>query len=326
MTRFNIPDTIINTAIKRGKQLSDLINKSMPKTYEVGQIWSTFQSLKLEDQEFYADEPKLVVIIDVQQDTSSLVTTAPISTETHFASEYDLIISSQNSPVGFSFMIEVWNETPVYEKHLKSYLGSLSENEVSILTQIYSLQLFNDAVPETLSSWVGIDIIGKEDPRLEFQEKEILAISYLAEAATFSVSLSLSVAKESLINDFVSKVVFRIKPIFDSLSNFEPLMNKDLAFAATEHENETFILASPDRGKKFIFELQEGLPPTKELFLFVHFITREYENKKCSTKIISEKSGFEFPSFILKKGLEVKVNVGSDFNILDVTDVEVEVE
>jgi hypothetical protein len=326
MTKFNIPENIINTAKKRGKQLSNLINNPQPGNYEVGQIWSTFQSLKLNDQDFYTDEPKLVVILTVQQDDTSLVSAAPISTETYFASEYDLIISKHDSPLGFGFMIEVWNETPVHTNHLKKQYGSLSESEIIVLKQIYSLQLFSDSIPETLFSWVGLNIFGEEDPRLAFQEKEVMAISYLAEAATFNVSLSLSVQKESLKEPLVSELVFTLKPIFDTLSNFGQLMSRELASASSEYENKTYILASPDEGNTFIFELQEGLPSTKELFLVVHFITKDIENKKCYTKIFSEKSKVEFPSFVLKKDMEVKVSVDSDFSIVDISDVEVKVE
>jgi len=325
MTNYYLPESIIKNTLERGTQLRNLLITPSPEKYETGQIWSTYQFLELDNQEFYADEPKLVVIIDVQQEDTTLITAAPLSTETHFASEYDLIIAKRNSPLGFSFMIEVWNQTPVYEKHLKNFFGNLSDVEVNVLTQIHSLQLFNDPVPESLSRWVGLKLYGEEDPRFVYQEQEMIAISYLTEAATFRVSLSLSGADETEFSEAVSKFVCRIKPIFDSLSNYKPLINRKLAFAATEYENKTFILASPDKGKKFIFELVEGLPPTKDLFLIVHFVKKDFENKKCVTKFLSEELEFEFPSFTLKEGVEVKANVGSDYNILDFTEAEIKV-
>lgn len=326
MIRYEIPENIINAAKKKGKQLSNLLDKPLPTNYEVGQIWSTSQLLSLGERDFYTDEPKIVVILDVKQDEFSLVTAAPISTEIYFASEYDLIISKHDSPLGFEFMIEVWNETPVYEKHLKNFYGSLFDNVFHLLAQINSFQLNNDSIPQTLSSWVGLKIFSEEDPRLEFQEKEVMAISYLTEAATFNVSLSLPGLKESIIESFVSKTFFSIKPLFGKLSNYEQLMSRKLALASSEFENNTFILASPDEGKKFIFELQEGLPPTKEMFLFVHFISKEFENKKCFTHIVAKNSRFDFPAFILKTGLEVKVPVNPDFNMVDVFNAEVIIE
>ena len=325
MTKYNIPESIIRSARERGEQLSYLMNNPIPDEIRTGQIWSTFQNLDLDGEEFYTDNPKIIVIVDTQPEEDSLFAAAPISTATQYASEYDLLISADKSALGFSFMIEVWNETPVYQKHLKQFLGTLAELETTVLTQIYSLQLFNDPIPTSLSRWVGLKIFGDDDPRLAFQEEELAAISYLAEAATLSVSLLISEAAEDMVSSVMSDFVAKVKPIFASLSNFAPLTKRKLAYAATEHENETFILAFPEDGENLIFELQEGLPSTKEIFLFVHFIASDYRNKECNTKVFMEESEFEFPKFILKAGTEVKANVGCDFNISDFSEVEIKV-
>lgn len=325
MNKVDIPENIIKISKHKGEQLSDLLSTPLPEKIEVGQIWSTHQNFEITNKKFFTEDPRLLVILEVHQDCSLLVKAAPVSVEIQFASQYDLKISKHDSPMGFEFMVEVWNETPVYEKHLKQVLGKLSSDATQVMLKIYSLQLVNDPVPENIQDWVGLKMFCKEDPRITFQEDEVLALSYITRAATYYLNQSLSLLEQADDEKQEAEFEFRVKTIFSELNNFRQLVSRDWALASSKEESKTHLVVSPDNGNFFIFEIQEGLPSSNELFLLAHHIAKDLEDRKCFIRMIFDRSSYAFPSFILSQEIEVKTLVDSDFDILAISEVEVRI-
>ena len=75
--------------------------------------------------------PHLVVVIEFAAGTKSsyanyhIIQIAPISAETEYASDGDLLIEEEESPLGYSFMIELWNEQPMLQENLDCCLAGL---------------------------------------------------------------------------------------------------------------------------------------------------------------------------------------------------------
>ena len=55
------------------------------------------------------------------------ITVAPLTVFTHMAAELDLVVSGEKSPLGFDFLAEVWNETPMLKGHLRRFLARVPD-------------------------------------------------------------------------------------------------------------------------------------------------------------------------------------------------------
>ena len=62
-------------------------------------------------------------------------------------------------------MVEVWNQTPVLPTHLKQFLGKIPEEAEDVLQDLYDALWEGNDVPVDLRDWVGIPLMGEEDPR-----------------------------------------------------------------------------------------------------------------------------------------------------------------
>lgn len=188
-----IPEDIRKLSRQRAPAFYKIMKAPRLDQVEPGQIWSTHSHLELPDgRRFEANEARLVVILDGAgplSESLDQITVAPVSLSINMATESDLIVSGDNSPLKFDFIVEVWNETPTLKGHLRRFLGKLSDDAIAAMRGLYTAQLLDEAVPETLKQWVGLCIMDENDPRLAFQETEIKIIDYLAKAATAALTL-----------------------------------------------------------------------------------------------------------------------------------------
>jgi 1,2-phenylacetyl-CoA epoxidase PaaB subunit len=231
-----IPEDILELSHARATSFCRVFEEETPVRKEVGQIWSTFSALALSDgRSFQTDDPRLVVILDAQGEWSDLgepLVTAPISLRVEMASEWDLLISQDLSPLGFSFIAEVWNQTPVVPVHLRNFIGRLPKEAEAALQYLYVALLEDEEVPSSLEKWVGVPLLGEEDPRLSFQRAEIAAVAYLATTATAALELELAreveggtlpkVERQPLVFDAMAEGVEDEAPI--ETENTDPLL------------------------------------------------------------------------------------------------------
>jgi hypothetical protein len=155
-----------------------------------GQIWSTKGFLQLPNgQRFETEEPRIVVIIDEISSTERLeqFRAVLLSVDVSMASEFDLIVPASESSLKFDFMIEVWNEIPVLGTHLKHCLGTLSPEYNELLHTLYKSHMLGERVL-AFEGQVGPPLMGEADIRFTFQEVEIRAAEYLAQAAGAAAS------------------------------------------------------------------------------------------------------------------------------------------
>lgn len=154
--------------------------------YQVGQIWNTRCEFAVGDQRFQTEKPRLVVMWDTIADPSGelLCTVLPISIETQYATEYDLLVQGEDSPFSFNFMVEVWNETPAPKQQLRECIGGLSDTVLDHVDKLYGAYVVPDAIPEACHPHIGPSVLSVGDARVQFQEDEMIAIGYLAKAAT----------------------------------------------------------------------------------------------------------------------------------------------
>ncbi len=50
------------------------------------------------------------------------------------------------SPLGFDFLVEVWNATSALRPHLKRYLGTLPQEAVAALREINRTQMYDEGI------------------------------------------------------------------------------------------------------------------------------------------------------------------------------------
>lgn len=117
----------------------------------------------------------------------------------------------------------IGNETPALKGSLKNFIGSLSDETMKVLHQLYSSRLLNSDIPEILKKYTGLPIVAEDDPRLSFQNEEIDAVAYLAKAAT--ASLELEIVEEETPVEMPNWLTLNIVPILGKLS---PLLKKSL--------------------------------------------------------------------------------------------------
>lgn len=106
---------------------------------KVGQIWRTrFDGIALPGRETEKSfsvtdlnsKPHLVVITEAESRTGKpygnyhIIQVAPVSAETEYATEGDFVIKEEESPLGYSFMIELWNEQSMLRENLDCCLAS----------------------------------------------------------------------------------------------------------------------------------------------------------------------------------------------------------
>ena len=94
---------------------------------------------------------------------------APLSTETWAAAEWDLHLASNDGPLGYATIAEVWNHGWVEASRLDESYGALKSGASEAMLALYA-GLRDGESPEGIAT--GPALISESDPRFLFQEAE----------------------------------------------------------------------------------------------------------------------------------------------------------
>lgn len=334
MNTSKVPNDISELSRLKAVNFYRKSQKSEPNELEPGQIWSTHASFRLpNNDQFQTDEPKLVVILlgsGAPSKRYESITVAPISNLTSMASEFDFIIRKDEeslSSVPFDMMIEVWNETPALKGQLRNFIGSLPDETIIFLHQLYSARLLGSEVPENLKNRIGLSIVAEDDPRLSFQEEEINAASYLANAAT--ASLELDIVEEESPVEILNWLKLDIVPILGKLSNL--LSNPAFPIVASaanniDSEMEQCLIVQLEKKEKLIFELLNSRMRPYLIYLKAYSIAPEFIGRKCFVSVITKEQKYTSPIIDLREDITIEVGKDAHFRCENVESVEFAIE
>ena len=94
---------------------------------------------------------------------------APISGETRYASEWDLLLEADDSPLGYPLMVEVWNHGTLLREQIVERCGLVVLDGQRRLAALYKAALGDEV---ELPDGRGVPILTDEDPRALFQDEE----------------------------------------------------------------------------------------------------------------------------------------------------------
>jgi hypothetical protein len=278
MLKAQIPENIRTLSRTRKVEFYNSTNSEQPRDYAIGQIWSTKSHLILGDSHhFSSDQPRIVVILDTS--TTELIA-APISLEIQMAGEYDFIIRDEDNPLSFSFLIEVWNETPVVPPHLNRYLGSIPEALVDMLQELHAAYLLDAETTDRLKSYTGPSLF-ERDARLEFQAEEVRAIRYISQAATFSLTIPQTVkeiAKQNVLDFGV--------PTWRKLSDFLQPQKPAVALAAsrTIDVEEAYVISHGVEANRTVMQLVVS-KRRRQVYVIVQQVEEHLEKQRVMVSL-----------------------------------------
>jgi len=334
MNNPKIPHEIRELSRSRAVSFYELSKLKSADEIKTGQIWSTQSLFQLPDgSTFQTDEPKLIVVLQGKGDLSykfDQITVAPLSIHTNMACEYDFIIKqdSGHSPLAFDFIIEVWNETPTLKGQLNKYIGSLSDEALENMLQLYFSRVRNLAIVEKLKEYIGTMIVAEDDPRRVFQEEEVVATGYLASAATASLELESEYESQKANVEHTKswKVIFDVQPYWGTLSTF--LRGPIVARAADNSniETESFLIAWPEKEQKIIFELLKRSQQPYDIYIKTHSVAKDFMDIACIVSVKTKEKIFHSEEIRLNTGIRIEIGKDARFRYEDVEGVELAVE
>lgn len=328
---MQIPNDIKELSRKKALAYHAIIKTPMPDTIKPGQIWSTYESFELPGSlHFTTDEPRIVVILvgdGTLLHSLEQIIVSPISINTKMASDRDFIIKKEfsNSPLNFDFMVEIWNETPVLKGQLKQYLGSLTDLAINYLYELYMAHLQNKDISRKLREWIGVLIVSENDPRLEFQDDEIKAVSYLAKAAT--AALEISIEETSAVNLLEKNwIVFNLQPIFMKPAGF--ISRKSVAQAASSlaDESESCFIHRSSTKDGFTLELLNRHKYPYTIYFKVCNLSHNLLERPCIITVKTQITILKSDVIKLEKDITIEVGEDPQFHCDDVQIVEVAIE
>ena len=327
MKEIKIPYEIRELSRQKALTFHKVINSPTPEKVTAGQIWSTKSKFELPDgRRFETEEPRLIFVFQADYNRAEAykhVVGFPISVSTEMASIYDCILPKEESNLDFEFMIEVWNETPVLVGQLSRYVGALSEHQTAQVQELYFSYFHGDVISAGFNLTIGSQIYGESDPRFAFQEKEIFAVSYLANAATAALELDDVPEEEGTkINGNWHK--FEFEPFFAKLSGI--FKNRETAFAATFEEEERFLIHNPSPEYGFTFELLSRKRPPYIIYIEVLKVSPELLGHTCMVSVKAEFKSWNSKMCTLLENSIIEVGQDPEFRREEVDTVELEVE
>lgn len=184
-TNQAIPEDLKHMFAGRSQQFQELLHLPQPEKYRFGQIWTT--RLWDEDQRGSSDEnnssPRIIVLLEDEPDPSvsgePFLAATPISVDVVYQSSNDFMVFERESPLGYPFMIEVWNSVSPLHSQLVHYLGTLQQPLKGFLGLVYQACLGVTVDLGEAVQHLGPAILHQDDPRVHFQEQEIEACDYL---------------------------------------------------------------------------------------------------------------------------------------------------
>ena len=234
-----IPEDLKNLFAPRTTRFRQLLGLTQPEQYQFGQIWTT--KSWSEDQRSAREEdilPRLVVLLEDGDDTwvlsDQVLVVAPISVDIAYQGNYDLLLFEQESPLGYPFMVEIWNKISLFRSQLGRCLGTLSQRLNSLLELVHQAYLGLSVNLSEVTQHLGPAIRHPDDPRIHFQEQEIEACDYLRRLVF--ESLKRIEARESEADWRRPAVLFRkaLQVIHNQLPAQPSQRMKDFSLAAAE--------------------------------------------------------------------------------------------
>lgn len=180
-----LPAGLGDTAARQATRFRETLGLGQPEALRFGQIWTTRPA----HDEPAAEEvqPRLVVLLadalSGARQVSEALPIAPLSLDLAYRSRDDLTVAEQESPLGYPFMVEVWNEAALLGEQLGRYVGILPQPLKRYLGLLYQAHLGLAVSLDELEDRLGPAILHPADPRLAFQDEEIAACSYLRRPA-----------------------------------------------------------------------------------------------------------------------------------------------
>ncbi len=162
------------------RRFRELLSRPRPDHLRFGQCWTVAAPGNPPDDECAA-EARIVVLL--AGDPAAAVATAPISLALPYCSPDDLLVRADEGPLGYAFMIEAWNTVTVLRDQLARYAGTLQQPVKRFLGLLCQSQLGLPVDLSELETRRGPAILESSDPRLRFQEQEILACAHLRRPA-----------------------------------------------------------------------------------------------------------------------------------------------
>ena len=187
--KYEVPAHITELARQRSRKSLDAMQDSPPDKIAFGQLWS-ISAVGQADPENASGVPRIVVILSEPGSDDlpfSSVVVAPISLELDFLSQYDLAVLKEESPLGYQFMIELWNQSTTLVSQLRSYRGALADDLEQCLRLLNRAYLGLEEDVDALAGRIGWPILHESDPRGVFQAREIEECRYLREPALTQV-------------------------------------------------------------------------------------------------------------------------------------------
>lgn len=323
-----VPEMIRGLSRERAPQFYRLTkNTTPPLVVEVGQVWSTRSHLHLSDlPENATEEPRLVVILTGTGSPSSgleQVTAAPVSLMFWLATDYDLIVPDNESPLNYRFMAEVWNETPVLKAHLRNCLGKLSERAITALRSIHIARLVGESLPTSMSSWVGLPLMGENDGRIAFQRSEIEAVEYLANVATAAVFAEMVVPDLSSESEGQRRQRLEIIPRFGNIHDFLRAPKRAMA-ASSSRVGSDMIIAYANDEVSLTLELLETRREDR-VYLVVYDLSPELEGRVVVVTLVMTDGEIRLAPTELYRDSELEIGIIPGFDRTKVRRVDIEI-
>ena len=183
----SVPEDIRRLFAERSthfRKLMALSGHGRPGVPAYGEIWTT--KLDVDDSSEFADSgivPRIVIVFVAEAESSvgelSHLVVVPVSLDIAYQTNLDLLVLEEENPLGYRFMIEVWNEVPMLGGQLGRYLGALPQPIKRYLGLLYQAHLGVEVDLSEFAERLGPAIRHSADPRVRFQGEEIEACAYL---------------------------------------------------------------------------------------------------------------------------------------------------
>jgi hypothetical protein len=157
-----------------------------------GEIWSTIaRPLFPQGVRAKSNSPVLVLILDPDGEVLFYkgvdyhkILVAPISTYVEMATQWDFVVKGDESPLGYPFMIEMWNKVTMLAENLGHGLASLDDRFRDHVLRLSMAQTANlvDESPldsELFKNNIGDGMVEMGSRIYHFQRKEIEDAEYL---------------------------------------------------------------------------------------------------------------------------------------------------
>jgi hypothetical protein len=198
------------------QSFADRARQNITFEARTGEIWSTLAKPVFPKAPKGTDRPRLVLILDGNGEVLQFkgvdyhkILVAPISTDIELATEWDYIIPENDSPLGYAFMIELWNKVTMLAENLNHGVGRISDNptnHIMLLSKAQTNALVDesDADEQVFRNQTGSSKVEMGNEVYHFQRREIEDVEYLLQPV-------------KSLSEFVAKDNMKKEPIFDKI-------------------------------------------------------------------------------------------------------------